>query len=270
MVWVPAGSFAMGSSDREIEEVLRREPRAMRQALVAETPRRTVTLEGFWVYRDEVTVSQYRRFCEETGRPMPRPPADGWKDKHPIVNVSWHDANAYCKWAGVRLPTEAEWERAARGTDARLFVWGNSWPPVKRVGNFADISAKKVHTNWTIVPGYDDGFVGTAPAGSFPEGRSAAGCTDMAGNVWEWCADWYDARYYSYGPDRDPRGPEHGTHKVVRGGSFSNFGMDFLRTTFRSRWEPGAVSEDRGFRCAWSGPPPASDPATGGGRSTAR
>ncbi|MBM3496659.1 MAG: hypothetical protein FJX72_20420, partial [Armatimonadetes bacterium] len=186
MVYIPAGEFIMGSDGGGDEK-----------------PRRKVYLDGYWMYQHEITVAQYRRFCSETGRKMPDAPSWGWKNDHPIVNVSWHDAKAYAAWAGVQLPTEAQWEKAARGTDGREYPWGSTFDSSKAV-----CSVRPRDEN------------STAPVGSIPAGASPYGCLDMAGNVWEWCADWYDGGYYRKAPNRNPTGPASGTLRVLRGGSW--------------------------------------------------
>jgi len=159
---------------------------------------------------------------------MPEAPTWGWQDNHPIVYVTWHDAVDYCKWAGVQLPTEAQWEYAARGGNTGvngkpryIFVWGDELPKGKgEYGNFADESFKKVAPPWIILEGYDDGYVFTAPVGSFkPNGF---GLYDMGGNAYEWCSDWYDENYYASAPDRNLQGPESGTRRVLRGGSWDD------------------------------------------------
>jgi len=154
MVYVPVGEFMMGSDPRPYDEVL--QPK--------------VYLDGFWMYRHPVAVAQYRRFCSETGRKMPMPPSWGWKEDHPIVNVTWDDAKAYADWAGVALPTEAQWEKAAGGTDGRVYPWGKTFD-----------ASKAVCSVWSRRSS-------TAPVGSIPAGASPYGCLDMAGNVWEWCS----------------------------------------------------------------------------------
>jgi len=159
IVWVPAGEFLMGSTENDNE------------ACPDEKPQHLVYLDGYWIYKMEVTVAQYRKFCEATGRSMPKAPNWGWLDTHPIVNISWDDANAYALWAGASLPTEAEWEKAARGTDGRQYPWGNDWSTEKCI-HFSNSQGK------------------TAPVGNNPAETSPFGCLDMAGNAWEWCADW--------------------------------------------------------------------------------
>jgi len=233
MVYVPAGEFIMGSEDYSDEK-----------------PQRKVHLDGYWMHRYPVTVAQYRRFCSETRRKMPNPPHWGWKDDHPIVSVSWHDANAYAEWAGVALPTEAQWEKAARGTDGRQYVWGNQWPPPPMVGNFADETAGPMYALRLIIAGYEDGYAETSPVGAFHAGASPYGCLDMAGNVWEWCADWYDSGYYAKAPNRNPAGPASGTTRVLRGGSWRSYDPFGLRASYRGHRTPGCRSNYTGFRCA--------------------
>ena len=223
MVWVQTGEFLMGSNDGPDNS----------------RPQRKVYLDGYWIYRHEVTVAQYRKFCEQTGRNMPNAPSWGWEDKHPMVHVTWEDAADYAKWAGVSLPTEAQWEKAARGTDARRYPWGNKWDPSKC----------NLNSEWEESPKR------TQPVGSYPTGASPYGCMDMAGNVWEWCADFYKADYYNESPSRNPAGPASGSAHAMRGGSWYelNDGGLFLGSFFcASRYVVDFSSYsnlDLGFRC---------------------
>jgi len=227
MVWVPAGEFLMGSTDADNE------------ADTDEKPQHKVYLDGYWIYKTEVTVAQYRKFCQATGRQMPPEPEWKWQDTHPIVNVTWDDAAAYAQWAGAALPTEAQWEKAARGPDGRLYPWGNDWD-----------GAKCVNSARGNAPG------GTKPVGGMPAGASPYGCLDMAGNVWEWCADWYDGSYYKNTPSGNPTGPATGTARVVRGGSWGNTISDFFRAAGRYRPTPEGRNDYLGFRCVVRSPGP--------------
>ncbi len=203
MVFVPAGEFIMGSNLYEQKNPF---------------PEHLVYLSAYWIYMFPVTVAQYRRFCESTRCKMPKHRPDwGWIDNHPIVNVTWHEAQAYCHWAGGELPTEAQWEKAARGTDGRNFPWGDSWDET-RCANYknskrTDWSAK---LEWIITRiGTPPRMIvtprGTKPIGSHRTGGSSYGCHDMAGNGYEWCFDWYEGDYYRRIPTGgwvDPQGPE--------------------------------------------------------------
>jgi formylglycine-generating enzyme required for sulfatase activity len=216
LVLVPAGAATVGSADGGPDE----------------QPVMHPSISGFLVDRHEVTIAQFKRFCEAHSRPMPPQPA-GRGDRHPVVNVSWEDADAFARWAKRRLPTEAEWERAARGIAGDPYPWGAADEPSKRNG-----------------PGADDGQAGLAPCGSYPGGQSGFGVLDAIGNVWEWCADWYAKDSYTTPAGTDPRGPRSGTERVVRGGSYL-VGPP-MRASFRNHAAPEARFEDMGFRCALS------------------
>jgi sulfatase modifying factor 1 len=223
VVWIPSGEFIMGSEDHGFQN---------------EMPVRKVYLDGYYIYKNLVTVKQYKQFCSVTGRQMPQAPPfnpDWSHEDHPIVNVSWYDVQAYCLWAGASLPTEAQWEKAARGTDGRLYPWGNTFD-----GSYLQHSADTLG---------DAG--GTAPVGSFPGGISPYGALDMAGNVWQWCSDWYGEDYYSVAPQRNPPGPANGTTRVRRGGSwYTSLGyMRDFRCVGRLSWGPDTKNSYLGFRC---------------------
>jgi len=261
MIYIPPGSFTMGvpweSGGAEDE-----------------SPPHKVELDGYWIAKNEVTFSQYDRFCEGTGRLLPSDFAKGRK-RQPVIGISYLDAVDYCQWlsdrTGVRfrLPTEAEWERAARGDNARKYPWGNSEPDGS-LGNFADANfleyyrkanppaneAERQQMHQWIAGAADDGYIFTAPVGSFPKGASPCGALDMAGNVWEWVSDWYDGNYYQGSPPRNPRGSSSGIYRVVRGGGW-DCNPWMLRSTTRSGAPPipGKGSESIGFRVAASPQP---------------
>jgi len=234
MVWVPAGEFLMGSTDEDIAQLLKKNPELEAARFDDEKPQRKVYLDGYWMYKYEVTVAQYRKFCEATNRKMPDAPSWGWKDDHPMVKVTWTDASNYAKWAGMSLPTEAQWEKAARGTDGRIYPWGNKWEAYKC--NNRESGPKQ-----------------TKPVGSYTSGASPYGCMDMAGNVWEWCLDWYGKDYYKSGPSRNPTGPTDGSSRVLRGGGWN--GIDgSCRAAYRSHNPyPLFWSSSYGFRLCGSG-----------------
>jgi len=241
MIHVPDGEFLMGNEDANLK------------AVADEEPAHTVYLDAFWIDRTEVTNAQYVQFlnalggyrgtcggydCLETtvedkdshilqqeGRYVVE---SGFED-HPVIEVTWYGAQAYCEWAGVRLPTEAEWEKAARGVDGRLYPWGNDVPDCDKA-QYADCSGM------------------TVPVGSKPAGASPYGVLDMAGNVWEWVADWYDEAYYDGSPARNPQGANSGERKAFRGGSWGYL-PKFIRTTDRARNRPSYAGFNVGFRC---------------------
>jgi len=246
MVLIPAGEFEMGDYD-------------LYDAMV-----RTVYLDAFYIDKYEITNAQYKKFMQETDRIEPegcvsinqkgfRPLQDRNfnGDNQPIVCVSWEDAKAYAEWAGRRLPTEAEWEKAAKGgLVGKKYVWGDEWPPPKGAGNFSDETAKKAFSEphwWKFISGYDDGYVYTSPVGSFnPNGY---GLYDMEGNVSEWCADWYNDKYYVSSPKENPTGPVSGSTRVARGGAYSDNIPGFICVSYRMHVAPTFSSNCGGFRC---------------------
>jgi len=257
MVPVPAGDFWMGCNEKVDQECDN-----------DEKPGKTVSLAAFQIDKTEVTVVAYRRCveagkCKNDGLTMPywdgkEQPDWAWacnwgktgKDDYPINCVDWNQADAYCRWAGKRLPTEAEWEKAARGTDGWKYAWGNTgFVQAGKVANIADETAKKQQPTWEIAEGYDDGYYGTAPVGSFPAGESPFHAFDMIGNVWEWTADWYAEDYYKNGSTQNPKGAENGQYRSVRGGSWGDRPRH-ARASNRGRCDPGGRDEYVGCRCA--------------------
>jgi serine/threonine-protein kinase len=222
MVAVPRGPFLRGS------------PVDDPNGRPEERPLTELELSAFYIDRTPVTVREYRRYLETVGEePSPEwlkynPPE---RDEHPVVYVSWHEANAYARWAGKRLPTEAEWEKAARGDDGRTFPWG-------------EVPPSELHACF-------GGKSGTDPVGRHPRGASPYGAQDMAGNAFEWVEDWYDNGYYAVSPEVDPRGPESGSKKVLRGGSFVHKPFA-LRCATRGRYTPEEQRANHSFRCAFS------------------
>jgi len=232
MVYVPVGEFTMGSN----------------YGWEDKKPVHKVYLDAYWIDRYEVTNAQYEH-CVDDG--ICRQP---WSIKsysrnsyygnheysdYPVIHVNWSQADAYCRWAGVRLPTEAEWEKAARGTDGRTYPWGETQPTCN-LANFGGTS----------------GCMGdTTAVGSYPAGVSPYSAMDMAGNVQEWTADWYDKAYYSRSTDENPPGPTSGTARVLRGGSWFSE-IDFVPSTYRGTRNPSIFFEYLGFRCAYSEPQP--------------
>lgn len=254
MIEQPAGSFHMGSEEGPREE----------------QPVTSVALSSFWIDKTEVTAAAYGACvraggCEEPSgvdwngiRDSDRAlesAACNWgvagRENHPINCVEWSMADSYCKWAGKQLPTEAQWEFAARGSDDRNYPWGND-PPAEKLVNACgsecrDFGKETLGRDWKTLFDGSDGFATTAPVGSFPAGASATGVMDMAGNVWEWVADTFMP--YAGGSERDPV-REGGIDRVVRGGGWNTSDVASLHTTHRRSIEPGYRGTMVGFRCA--------------------
>lgn len=254
LVRIGAGEVVMGSTPEEVDaaiQLCRRELSGLSAAdecteelFVSETPSHRVHVSAFGLDRTEVTQEAYAR-CVTVG--VCTSPLIGTSDARlagatlPVVGVSHRDARQYCAFVGGRLPTEAEWERAARGaTRTRSFPWGSGWDG--RLANHGRL-ARPVRTT-------DDGYAFLAPVGSYPDGASRFGVLDLAGNVTEWVADWFDHAYYANSPRVDPRGPAGGSLRVTRGGSF-NSPSYALRAAFRGVAPEGTRDVELGFRCAF-------------------
>ncbi len=233
MVEVPAGEFTMGLDENELQAIVDELGGIIKYHFNA-TPKHKVNLPTFYIDKFEVTNEEYKKFVDATKH---APPEEGWEDgnypskagKKPVVFINWNDAKAFCEWKGKRLPTEAEWEKAARGNDGRLFPWGKRYKRKK----YANTNKERKR--------------GTTNVGSFKQGVSPSGCFDMAGNVWEWTASFYKP-YPGNSHDDEFYGEER---YVVRGGSFLNPPYDVL-TTNRSKFTPVSADENIGFRCAKS------------------
>lgn len=231
MVFVPAGSFEMGSvTGEELEQPVHR-----------------VTLDAFYIDQFEVTNARYAAcvragVCSPPDTPSSKTRSNYYGnaeyDDYPVIYVTWNQANTYCQWRRVRLPTEAQWEKAARGTDGRTYPWGEGINC-----NLANYAGKP-----------DTECMGdTTKTGAYPHGVSPYGAYDMAGNVWEWVNDWFHPDYYSQSPEIDPTGPAEGDGKMLRGGSWI-LSEHFTRVSSRANYEPGSVIHDFGFRCAAAPP----------------
>jgi formylglycine-generating enzyme required for sulfatase activity len=222
-VWVSAGQFSMGYAEGNANE----------------RPVHTVFLDGFWIDRTEVT-NKFYALCVEAGACTPpsdtrsatRPDYYGNSqyDYYPVIFVSWKQAQAYCQWAGRQLPSEAQWEKAARGKAGWMYPWGNASPD--------------------SVASYFNNKIGdTMEVGKYPGGASPYAALDMAGNVWEWVTDWYSDAYYASSPANNPTGPTSGSYRSVRGGSGNNF-VRIVRMSYRYWFYPDERYDHLGFRCA--------------------
>lgn len=266
LVLVPEGKFILGMREQGVWNFIATldkiygensiDVRVFDNALGGEP----VRLSAYRIAAHEVTIAQYAAFLNaiaDTGKhyhPEMADPStcgisrvDGTyavapdRGKYPVVYVNWYDAAAYAAWAGMRLPTEAEWERAARGTSGRRFPWGD------------ELSDGKANhgrpTKDGDLPDPSDGFMHTAPVTAFPEGKTPLGVLGLSGNVWEWTADWYAPDTYAKIADLNPGGPERGLRKVARGGSFRSWGPT-LSSIYRGKHTPDTIADDLGFRCA--------------------
>lgn len=222
MVRIPAGTFIMGSDTGQLNQA----------------PAHSVRLSAYWIDQYEVTVSQYTA-CVAAGACTPpwafnsESHPDYYEgeafQQYPIQAITWRQAAAYCAWVGGRLPTEAEWEKAARGTDQRMYPWGDDAPDCTKAN-------------------FDRCQIDPAQVGSYSAGVSPYGLYDMAGNVWEWTADYYDSEAYAANAERNPQGPASGTHRVIRGGSWSTADIT-QQTTYRYPSDPSSAWNSVGIRC---------------------
>ena len=230
MVYVPAGEFEMGSNNGESDE----------------KPVHTVDLDAYWIDKYEVSNAQYA-LCVAGGDCTKPSQTESYTrsyyygnpeyDNHPVIYVSWHQARDYCQWVGGDLPTEAQWEKAARGTDGRTYPWGDE-SPTCQLTNFNQGTYEN--------PSYCVGD--TSPVTDYEGGASPYGALNMAGNVWEWVRDWYDIDYYSYSPAENPTGTTSGGYRVLRGGSWIDYSRGIWAAN-RGYINPSDASDDFGFRC---------------------
>lgn len=222
-VYIPEGTFFMGSPNGEGDP--------------DEHPQHTVYLDAFWISKTEITNAQYEQ-CISAHACNPRPyyvSKEERQPNHPVIYVNWYDAQKFCKWAGLMLPTEAQWEKSARGPDGRVYPWGNDEPNCDKAQ-------------------YHDCGGSTIAVGSKPDGASPYGVLDMAGNVREWVVDWYNEKYYTHSPNHNPTGPTHANFKKIsRGGSWNSYPPE-LRTANRSGDGPQTKSSGIGIRCVYVEP----------------
>jgi formylglycine-generating enzyme required for sulfatase activity len=235
LMYVPAGEFLMGSAYSTEPQ----ESKTERGRFVVENedPQHTVYLDAYWIDQTEVTQEMYAQ-CVAAGQ-CKQPSCGNEGDGYPVTCVSWFDAKNYCTWAGRQLPTEAQWEKAARGTDGRIYPWGNMLATCEYA---------------VINDGTGSGFCGednkVSAVGSKPKGASPYGALDMAGNTWEWVADWYADEYYQDSPRNNPAGPDEGQYRIVRGGGEYDYYWYDVRTATRVLSRLSWRDLNLGFRCA--------------------
>jgi formylglycine-generating enzyme required for sulfatase activity len=242
MVYVPPGEFRMGdTADQALAECQKSKNYCERDWFSDEEPPHTVRLDAYWIDQTEVTNAMYTQCVSDGDCQPPYSLRSNTRDNYygisqyadyPVIYVDWNRAEAYCRWARARLPTEAEWEKAARGTDGRTYPWGNEVPACSQANYFNCIAD-------------------TAAVGSYLSGASPYGALDMAGNVWEWVNDWYGDTYYKDSPESNPQGPSSGSYRVLRGGSWFNNDY-YLRSALRNMDGPAGIHDKVGFRCSRS------------------
>ena len=220
LVYVPPGEFEMGDGEG------------------SDCPKHCVWLDGYYIGIYAVTNAQYQQSVQATGHRAPL--NSRWNNSayadHPVTGVSWEDAQAYAKWSGLSLPTEVQWEKAARGPGNTKYPWGDEWDAerCRHSGNCGSEQTCEVY--------------------GYPRGVSGYGCYNMSGNVWEWCEDRYEDGYYGASPGRNPRGPSGGSYRVIRGGSWRYVVARYCRAAYRNGDEPSNRDDDLGFRLARSVP----------------
>ncbi len=235
MAWIAPGTFTMGSSEADVATIMAQHPEWRADWFTHEQPQRVLTLPGYWLYRYPVTVAQFQACCDATEWHMPTAPEWGWLPDHPMVKVSWQDVNHYATWAQATIPTEAEWEKAARGTDGRGWPWGDTWQP------------ELCH--------HATSGTGTEANGARPGNVSPYGVYDMAGNVWEWCQASALGDYARTPSRASQRRPPTASGHVLRGGSWQCAYAAYLRCAYRCfecDLQRGRDSYRRptvGFRC---------------------
>jgi len=244
MVYVPAGQFWMGSTNADIDDILAKCNDCERDWFLDEWPQHQVYLDAFWIDRTEVTNEQYKRCVDVGACSSPSRAKSSTRDSYygnsafdnyPVIYIGWHQADAYCRWASKRLPTEAEWEKATQGTDGNTYPWGE------------EIECNRANYHACVGD--------TTKVGSYPEGASPYGALDMAGNVWEWVADGYDYGYYGKSPGSNPQSLDSSAARVLRGGAWDGAWRN-VRAAVRGSLGLSEASGLVGFRCARSGSEP--------------
>jgi eukaryotic-like serine/threonine-protein kinase len=253
LVYVPAGKFIMGIKAEDALAICQKYHLPCQLGWYKdEQPPHEIDLSAYWIDQTEVTNAMYAKCvsdnnkCQEPKKLRSETHSSYYGnpefDNYPVIYVDWKMASTYCSWAGRSLPTEAQWEKAARGTDGNIYPWGNTFDGTKV--NFCDSNCSN---NWAN-KSFNDGYADVSPVGNYPLGQSIYGALDMAGNVWEWVNDWYDVY-----PGGDPSASNNfgQKYRVLRGGTWG-YNLDSVRSAFRLSVAPDSFATDVGFRCAWS------------------